>query len=546
MSYVPSYEYNSLYKTNKFKVNNNWGSNSNIKTNEINKNIFHSDTYGNLNQIKQQNIIATNRHNGLLTNLQSNIVDCYLKNSKTNKYLPLIEFEKYNMGTYLNENHPSTFQTDINYKLLSKQNELLAVKTVLENQIEQNQYLLKMENEYCDKMNKMNEDLLKKIQQLSDENDKLTYERKKLQKNYAVMEEQINFSLMSIMTKPKVEPKADIEFIPPKNVEEPIKEEEIEESEEDEEVKERMKRYKLIKEKIVTLNMNHKPGKLDEIRKKQLEEQLQKEKQEIEERLKLKKIKEKYERPIILNSSMIIETNEKDVNKNLDKNNIHEKEKEKKFDYIIDNNKASVKHYSASLKKMQTISPNQQPSKNINPKVKKSKEINLIDLSSKKVPNEEKEKVLKIIIDKIESYAKECKTGTLLYKDYHKNTNELRQELRVLYENLKNDPNTDVNIDLLPMLIFEIVNSNYNLNLNPEKLKEKGEYDTGDFEIDLNEDYEKIVNDTLNHLKKMVKGGYGNKKEICIFLACALCNFEHDDMMIERLANVIQDLLNEK
>ena len=116
----------------------------------------------------------------------------------------------------------------------------------------------------------------------------------------------------------------------------------------------------------------------------------------------------------------------------------------------------------------------------------------------------------------------------------------------MLYENLKNDPNTDVNIDLLPMLIFEIVNSNYNLNLNPEKLKEKGEYDTGDFEIDLNEDYEKIVNDTLNHLKKMVKGGYGNKTEICIFLACALCNFEHDDMMIERLANVIQDILNEK
>ena len=47
-----------------------------------------------------------------------------------------------------------------------KQNELIAVKTVLESQIEQNQQLLQLENDYCSKMQKTNEELLKKAEDL--------------------------------------------------------------------------------------------------------------------------------------------------------------------------------------------------------------------------------------------------------------------------------------------------------------------------------------------------------------------------------------------
>ena len=247
MSYIPSYQYPSLYKTNKFKANAFGGYNqlSSVSTNT--NQLYHTSLYGNINQIKQQNSIASNRNNELLSKLHSNMLETYARNNLPNQFSSLLESSKYNMGTYLNENHPTAFQTDINYKLLTKQNELIAVKTVLESQIEQNQQLLQLENDYCSKMQKTNEELLKKIQELSDQNDKLTYDRQRIQKNYAVMEEQINFSLMSLMTRPKKEPKADIEFIPPKKeeikVEEPIKEEE--EESEDEEVKERIKRYKL-------------------------------------------------------------------------------------------------------------------------------------------------------------------------------------------------------------------------------------------------------------------------------------------------------------
>lgn len=533
MSYIPSYQYPSLYKTNKFKANSFGGYNS-LPTNT--NQLYHTSLYGNLNQIKQQNSIASNRNNELISKLHNNMLETYAKNNLPNQFSSLLESNKYNMGTYLNENHPTAFQTDINYKLLTKQNELIAVKTVLESQIEQNQQLLQLENDYCSKMQKTNEELLKKIQELSEQNDKLTYDRKRIQKNYAVMEEQINFSLMSLMTRPKKEPKADIEFIPPKKeeikVEEPIKEEE--EESEDEEVKERIKRYKLIKEKIVTLNMNHTPGKLDEIRKKQLEEQLKKEQQEIEERLKSKKMKEKFSRPMILNSTMIIEKKEKEGDKQKDtiELKINDHIGGKTYTNTGDDT-ATIKQYTTSFKKMQTIVPKKEEN------IKDEQELE--DLSSKKVSNKEKEKVLSITIKKIEDYMKECQPGTKIYKDYHSNTGELRNDIRKIYEELKNNTNIDVNIDILPMLIFEIVNSNYNLNLNPEKLKDKGEYDLGDFEIDLNEDYQIIVNDTIKHLHKVIIKGYGDKSTISVFLAKALCNFEHDDMMIERLAGVLME-----
>ena len=534
MSYIPSYQYPSLYKTNKFKANAFKGYNqlSSVSTNT--NQLYHTSLYGNINQIKQQNSIASKRNNELLSKLHSNMLETYARNNLPNQFSSLLESSKYNMGTYLNENHPTAFQTDINYKLLTKQNELIAVKTVLESQIEQNQQLLQLENDYCSKMQKTNEELLKKIQELSDQNDKLTYDRQRIQKNYAVMEEQINFSLMSLMTRPKKEPKADIEFIPPKKeeikVEEPIKEEE--EESEDEEVKERIKRYKLIKEKIVTLNMNHTPGKLDEIRKKQLEEQLKKEQQEIEERLKSKKMKEKFTRPMILNSTMIIEKKEKEGDKQKDTIELNINDHIGGKTYTNTGDDTTIKQYTTSFKKMQTILPKKE-------NIKEEQELE--DLSSKKVSNKEKEKVLSITIKKIEDYMKECQQGTKIYKDYHSSTGELRHDIRKIYEELKNNTNVDVNIDILPMLIFEIVNSNYNLNLNPEKLKDKGEYDLGDFEIDLNEDYQVIVNDTIKHLRKVIINGYGDKQTISVFLAKALCNFEHDDMMIERLAGVLME-----
>lgn len=537
MSYIPSYQYPSLYKTNKFKVNAFGGYNQFSSSLSNNSNQFYQTSlYGNLNQIKQQNSIASNRNNELISKLHNNMLETYARNNLPNQFSSLLESNKYSMGTYLNENHPTAFQTDINYQLLTKQNELIAVKTVLESQIEQNQQLLQLENDYCAKMQKTNEELLKKIQELSEQNDKLTYDRKRIQKNYAVMEEQINFSLMSLMTRPKKEPKADIEFIPPKKeeikVEEPIKEEE--EESEDEEVKERIKRYKLIKEKIVTLNMNHKPGKLDEIRKKQLEEQLKKEQQEIEERLKTKKMKDKFSRPMILNSTMIIEKKEKEGDKHKDtiELNINEQIGGKTYTNTGDDI-ATIKQYTTSFKKMQTIVPKNEEKVPI--------ESQFEDLSSKKISNKEKEKVLSITIKKIEDYMKECQPGIKIYKEYHSNTGELRHDIRKIYEEIKNNVNIDVNIDILPMLIFEIVNSNYNLNLNPEKLKDKGEYDIGDFEIDLNEDYQVIVNDTIKHLRKVIINGYGDKSTISVFLAKALCNFEHDDMMIERLAGVLME-----
>ena len=53
MSYIPSYQYPSLYKTNKFKANAFGGYNqlSSVSTNT--NQLYHTSLYGNINQIKQ-------------------------------------------------------------------------------------------------------------------------------------------------------------------------------------------------------------------------------------------------------------------------------------------------------------------------------------------------------------------------------------------------------------------------------------------------------------------------------------------------------------
>ena len=234
---------------------------------------------------------------------------------------------------------------------------------MLENQINQNQHLLQIENDYCEKMKRINEELLRKVNELADENDRLNYERKKLQKNYAVMEEHINFSLLSLINRKPKEPEAD--YVPPKDdIKEPepqiVKEEEEEESD-DEVLKETKKQYKLIKEKIYTLNMNHNPGKLDEIRRKELEAKLKKQQELIDDMIKNKKLREKYQRPLVVNSTTVIEHSGpkeelKHIMKNFEQDNkdptILNKTQNKSYSNEPISSTPVIKEYSSSLRKM--------------------------------------------------------------------------------------------------------------------------------------------------------------------------------------------------
>ena len=434
-------------------------------------------------------------------------------------FTPLLNPTTCNVGSYLSSISPMQFDEN-NKDLITKQNELIGVKTILENQIKQNKELLNAESEYCNKMKQMNLDLLQKIKELADENDELNYQRKKVQQDCSIMQKQINFSLMALMNRPKREPEPPKEEILPEPAPEPIQEEEEESI--DKELEEKKRRYRINKEKIYTLNLNHNLGKLDEIRKKQLEEQLRKEKEEIDRREEMNRMKKKYERPIVVNTTTILES---------------------KTDPLTKEESHEIKGQYSTLKKMDSINPHNKAGLK-NKLSEKGKEKLLPPLNSKKVKVEEKEKVLGIAIEKLESYARNLEPGVMVYKEKHWDIEEYEGEIRILYEDLKTKRNIEINIDLLPMVIFLIIYSNYNVNLNQGKLENLGEYKESDFDSDLNEDYVNIVNMSVEHLKRMIKAQHASKDVASIFLAKAVSNFDTNEFMLERVEEVMKEKLS--
>ena len=270
-----------LYKTSKFRPY--------VLINELPSQ--QSKKYPNhtLEELKTENPKAYERNNKYLQNLIDNSIKHYKKFQSFNKIKPsVLEYPKYTLKNYLYDNYPIDLQRNIDQRILDKQSELIATKAILENQLLKNKEMFQIENEFCSKMHKINDDLLHKIKDLNDKNNDIFKQRNKLLKNYYYIEQQIHRTLNEIMKKKEEEEKNEIinetvdNNINNSSTEILKSKAKIEESfETDAEIKEKKKKYKLIKEKIYELNMNHKPGPLDEIRKKKLHEQLKKEEEEL-------------------------------------------------------------------------------------------------------------------------------------------------------------------------------------------------------------------------------------------------------------------------
>ena len=519
---------NNLYKTTKFQpFSLNYYSQILEQPKNLSNTEFKKPT--NFQELKEQNLLAQKRNEDLLKQNHKSILDCYL-NLKNTKSI-LMDYPKYNLGKYLNSKNVMMNQNNISEKILTKQNELLALESILKNQSEQNRLLFEEENDYCNTMKQLNSDLLEKVKKLAEENDEIIYKRKKLHMENELMEKEINETLIKLMNrkiKEPPEPKMELNIVNEEEdekeiineVENPILrgnkkipvEEEEEEEEEDEELKEKKKQYKLIKNEIYYLNMNHKPGKLDEIRKKELEKKLQIRKKELEELYKKKKIKNKFEEPIQVTTEVIIEKNKNDD---------------------LDNN-SKVKNFKASIRKSNDVFIEDN---NVN--ISK-----LEDLNSKNIKVEDKLKVLLNIIEKIENYANSTGEDKVIYEEQIFDTlYKNKPYLKKIYYDLLGNPNLKYDIKFLVQLLFLIINSNYHYNLNPQNLKSQQNYDANDFQNDLNSDYSNIYLNILEHLKKMIQMKRSSRDFAAQFLSKALMNFEYDKEMLLKLFYVIEEIL---
>ena len=531
-----NYVNDNFFKTTKFKpTTTNYISNNTITNYTKIPSMTEYKKPETFEELQQQNSEALKRNQERLKQNQNSILNCYLHLTHTNP--TLIDYQKYNLGEYLNKRNPMIYQNNINEKILTKQNELLALESVLQNQSEQNKLLFEEENEYCNKMQKMNEDLLNRVKELANKNDDIIYQRKLLWKKNNLMEQEINNELIKLMNRKQNEPPEPIMEFNKIEIEDEKEEEEVktevlrssakkdfsQDTESDEEIKEKKKQYLLLKEEIYQLNMNHNPGKLDEIRKKKLEQMIEEQQKQIENLYKQKKKKAKLEKPIKISSQIYIEQNEN----------------EKEIDLNKDSN---IKKFKASIKK--DIDDNSDLS---NENMRVSNEYsNLENLNSKKIKIEDKEKVLDCVIKKIEDYADETGEYDVIYnQNVFENLNQNKPYLKKIFYQILNDPNTKTEIKFLVQLLFEILNSNYNFNINDEKLRSKNEYNYNDFQEDLNENYLSIFTKIVEHLKKMIQMKRCSRDFGAQFLSKAIMNFEYNNEMLSRLFDVIEPILAE-
>ena len=70
-------------------------------------------------ELQQQNSEALKRNKESLKQNQNSILNCYLNLTHTNP--TLIDYQKYNLGEYLNKRNPMIYQNNINEKILTKQ-----------------------------------------------------------------------------------------------------------------------------------------------------------------------------------------------------------------------------------------------------------------------------------------------------------------------------------------------------------------------------------------------------------------------------------------
>ena len=588
-----------LYKTTKFQPH--------VLINDLPSQ--QSTKYSNhtIEDLKSENSKANERNNKYHQNLIDNAINHYEKFQSSKKIKPsVLEYPKLTLKNYLYDNYPIDLQKNIDQRILDKQSELIATKAILENQLLKNDEMFQIENEYCSKMQNINEELLNKIRELNDKNNEIIKQRKKLLKDYNNMEQQIHFTLNAIMKKKEEEEEENVIINEPveinnnSNTEILKSKAKIEDSfETDVEIKEKKKKYKLIKEKIYELNMNHKPGPLDKIRKKKLEEDLKKEEEELKKMIEIKKKQKDFSKPIIkkevitfehdlskgnvvdLNDSKNIIDNKMSIFFNKDNNDEEESENKIKnsdnniniiSDHNIDNNsesnsniftKSQIKNNANFISNENTIE-NKNSSNYINVDNNDDDDNfddnnfdddnnvdnndDYPDLDTKKISINEKEKVLENIINRINLYSAQIKDPN--FKIYTQETikeiNDIKKnknKIKNLFYKIKENPDCSIEMEVLPILIFEIVNTNYDLNINEQKLVLKSNYDENDFLLDLSDDYKNIIHKVIGHLRKMIVEDRCNINVGTMFLCKAVCNFPYDETMLNTLYLVIEKIL---
>ena len=290
---------------------------SKLKLKEVNNDI---------NELQFQSKFANKRNDALLASIQNDQFKGFSIASNSNdSRMKLLEFKSKYEDYY--KYQVVQIKKEFNYQLIAKQNELLAAKAVYENQVKQNENIMKMENDYYERINQMNMKIIEKVKELQEKNEKIAKEREKKALMYQEMQRKLNEKIYNT----QLEYHPDVEIKEEKKEEEPQKEEK--DLKHSTTSLNKSKKYKTVIEKTYVLNMNHKRGKLDDIRQSQLNSIIQKKKDMLKNSSITEKRYEEDEKKDIVDKNfgrgVTFGKGEEEIDTTIKKKNSNEDNKEK-------------------------------------------------------------------------------------------------------------------------------------------------------------------------------------------------------------------------
>lgn len=473
------------------------------------------------------------------------------------KLVSLPNIPKYTIKDYLIDNHPLFLQKIRLDETLQKQTEFEAVKIILEKQKQENIRLLEIEKECTDNMKKINQNLIEKIKILSDENDELSLERLKLKRECERIKYEYDKEMYMLLhkKKPKLEPEHFEHFVIPDEEEVSVKEEVIEKPKIDISIKKEIKKPEPVVEqkpetsKQLQIELNtdgHKFGKIEQYRQKKLQKKYANLNDKVEsikiskgvdkDKIYLDMYDNKLSVPPVNTNTVINKSIKNSQNVNNDVNNINNANL---------NRRDSHPKYKGQIQENVSLDKLFESKKRIEDKQAKnaeeSKKKKYLNLNNEKISALDKEKVLEKILSVIINTPNKAKH---IYLNEYTKTEEHKDELNQMFDNILKDLSNAINYDLnqLCMLVFEIINSNPDFNVNFENVLVNDNYSQNDFSNDIQSDCKTLLNKyIIPHFKSLIQTSEIDIETASNFICKALLNVTVDNINV--IINKINPIL---
>ena len=217
-----------------------------------------NDINKDLEELNFQKKFAEKRNDTILSDIQKQNFKSYDISTKTNDSKNKLKEGKNKFQDYLNQQY-AIIKNDFILQFYNKQNDLIVQHAIMKNQLRENEKQLKLEDEYLNNINALNEELLNKIKELKNQNDIINQERDKKNMEILLLQKRYNEDMIKALNEPikplEKEPvlRAKKKIIP------------------NDTMFKTTKNFNKFKEYYLVLNMNHKRGILDDIRQKKID-----------------------------------------------------------------------------------------------------------------------------------------------------------------------------------------------------------------------------------------------------------------------------------